>query len=296
MYGTGIYEPINTILCSPVIVPHLSIQTVFYCPWRLFLLPLPVFASWLAASFLFQNASDKITFLRTNKYYRKTLSYFIFGCSLLSASWCQSSLFLPSTYRGVCCSWLQLSPLVAVLLHCWDLICAAALWFAASDSTLLTFQVPEGGECFLAYWVLPDMTLLAHSAFLEVSPSVPSSLFIRFLHRLLPVSWALALIYVVAFCVYIKQFCALQWKSLGIGVKTCPMLRIQVFVFVTLCLVPSLQWKCFLLGDTFLCIFCNVTSAGFCQVLRGASPCINSKLYYNEVITKLTKAWKIFLF
>lgn len=75
---------------------------------------------------------------------------------------------------------------------------------AVSGSTLLTFQVPEGGKHFLACQVSPDVTLLAHSAFLEVSPSVPYSLFIVFLHRLLTVSWALALAYVAVSCIHIK--------------------------------------------------------------------------------------------
>lgn len=139
MYGTGIYEPISIILCSPIVVPHLSTQTVFYCPWRLFLLPLPVFASWIAAFFLFQNVSDKITFLRTKKYYQKALSYFIFGCSLLSASLCQSSEFTVSFFYLQACLLLLVAarptggcppPLLGSHLCCLPLICCFWQHFA----------------------------------------------------------------------------------------------------------------------------------------------------------------------
>lgn len=54
-------------LCCLVMVPHLRTQVVFYCPWRLFLLPLPVSASWIATSFPFHNVADKIAFLGTKE-------------------------------------------------------------------------------------------------------------------------------------------------------------------------------------------------------------------------------------
>lgn len=87
------------------------------------------------------------------------------------------SLFLNSTCRHVCYSLFMataLSLLVVVLLLCKDFIHAAFLSAWCFLQQFDDLSGARGRMLFRAHQASPDMTLLAHSAFLEVSPSVSS--------------------------------------------------------------------------------------------------------------------------
>lgn len=109
---------------------------------------------------------------------------------------------------------------------------------------------------FHDHWASPNMTLLVHWAFFEVSPSV-----IRSLCRLLLVFWASALVDVLLSCFYLKQS-SLEWKLPCSGNPSVFFICFPSFFQSSMEVFSPKKYLSFYL------YFCNATSAGFCQVLR----------------------------
>lgn len=146
-------------LRPPVMVPHLRMPTVFCCPWRLFLLPLP---AELLLSSLFITCLTKLlsSGQRNNTNQPIHVLYSdVICCPYLCIKFCHSLFLLPADVFAVPLSWPLLSACsgCAFPLSGSHLCCSPfCLVFLAA----LQFQVPKEEECSFmhtgCHWTWPS--------------------------------------------------------------------------------------------------------------------------------------------